>query len=271
MAESIAVVALTASALRVYAALLDVDYRSSGDRFNVLRMQILTQRARLQRVTSSWDTLQPSLDPYIQGLVKQCVESISNEFDKLAKFESKYGLLQMDASSSATPPKPSYTQRVKLELGEMNRLKESLTHITDLVDSLEILIPRLAHDPSGMDATSRPRGKNSKQKVSTTRPPSDHGLPEEREVESQKANQLFQSLVSVCEQTLCLISSSSEYLKEIFLSYRLWTHTLQTEDIFAVFTKSPSEISNRQGPDLLKVQYQILAHLAWTLCQSTPY
>jgi hypothetical protein len=263
--------ALGVSALRVYAGLLDVDYRSSGDRFNVLRMQILTQRARLQTVISSWDALQPPLDPNIKALVTQCFEGIRNEFDKLGRFESKYGLLQMDSSLLATPRKPSYVQRVKLELGEMDRLKESLENITHLVDSLEVLIPRLGHDESGVDELSRPRGKNSKQKASTTKPPSDHGLSEVREIEPQKADQLFQSLVSVCEQTLRLISSSSHHLKEIFLSYRLWTHTLQTENIFAVFTKSPSKISNRQGPDLLKVQYQILAHLAWTLCKSTPY
>jgi hypothetical protein len=269
MAEVIGAVGLMTSVLEIYGRLLRVDLQSSGDRYNVLRMQILTQRVRLQSLSTIFDRKENPADPSVEHSVRECLQGIIGEFAKLRKFEEDTGLLV--ESGLATPSrKHTIAQRIKLEFGQLDKLKSIVGNITDLVNSLEMLMPYLVPHTPVAEPSLMKKGKSSKPKAPLTESSADSAFPEQKEIELRKTNQLFQSLVSVCEQALRLISSSSRDLREIFLSYRLWTFTLESEKISAIFTELPSEINEQRGPNILKVQYSILAHLAWTLCQSIP-
>jgi hypothetical protein len=258
----VGVVDLLGNFARVYTSLLNADLRSSGDRFDVLRVQILTQRSRLQAVGR---VLTP---PYrhvilgVEAIIKQTLGALQVEFDTLQSFEKKVASLEIAPRSPSTSRR-TYTQKLRLELVELDRLKDSLTNIASLVDSLEFLTPQVVSRPS---AAKGFEGTTEEQQIPTAGFSLGHDSEEGKEIKPTEANQLFRNLVSACEEVMRLTSSSSYAFKEVFLSYRLWTYTLETENIFSLFRDTPANTVEQWGSDILKLQYQTLAHLTWTLC-----
>lgn len=249
--------------------LLLVDYRSAGDRFDILRIQLLTQRARMKYVIECVQSGDFSPDLQVWSLMKVCLEAIHGEFIKLDKIEEDYVIPQANSSSTPRVARFSNAQKIRWAIRDRERMQISLTEITVLIDNVEALIRQPKDFEIRAEASQpsqvRRKGKGKEQRTFSSMPEKGSGLQEGNIIEAQDAEILFHSLVFLCEQALKMVSSYSEALKEIFLSYLLWARTLKSENVFAIFTPSPAQIDDQQGPDLLKTHYELLAQVAWTL------
>lgn len=231
-------VSAMAGILEMYGKLLRPDYRLAGDRFNVMRIQLLTQRTRLQYVMDAIERSTFRLPPEAEPRFKDCLEAIRREFRTLLKLEQHY--LRADSRLASRGTKLSNIQ-----------MMDSLVQLTALVDCIEFVF-------RAESSTTRGRENSTHSLVSVE----NRRLSDENKVQAQEqAQKLFRSLCFICEKLLKMISSHSVTLKDTFLSYLLWARVINSENIIAIFTQPPAEIDYQRGPNLLKIHYELLAQM----------
>lgn len=248
--DPLAIAGLTIQVVGVYERFLG--YRTAGDRFDIMRINLLTQRARLKYVIEYAQLGTFPQDLQLRSLIYDCLKAIEKEFMRLEKLEF---IPQIDSLS--TPTKLSSVQKIKFVIRDREQMLLSLTKITDFIDNIETVL--------ALSSKGRSKEKSKGQRTFSPMPEQVSGSQKGDLIEAQGEEILFPSLVFLCEQTLKMVSSYSEALKEIFLSYLLWARTLSSENVFVMFTPSPAQIDDQQGPDLMMAHYELLAQVAWTL------
>lgn len=268
---ALAVMPTLAKTFRLYAALLNVDSLTADQDFKILRLRILTERARFESWIQQVSKLDPSQALPIQSLMFQVVDLFTEEFSKARKTIESLGL-DLDPQPPQESKKPSVAQRLKLELIGIEKLQQTVKRLRELNDALWNLLGQLeresaqAYRPPSVVAND----ETGVSDISMGRDPRPEEAGEAQVTSSGKTDakaseRVFRELVSVSENALRSISSSSKELMNIYLSYRLWSHAWETNDLYALVIKLPRDIDETKDPDLLKMHFRALAHLIWTL------
>lgn len=247
----------------MYEKLLHVDYRSAGDRFDRIRIQLLTQRTRLRYVGDMMQLDSVHLSSESESVLKYCLQEIEREYRKISEIERHYPTLQADSSLVPTGTKLSGRQKMRWAMRDRESMEVSLIQLKNLIDSIELILPQPKIYRFGSEGVE-PSTMKGKDNTTFSRIPTKYsGLPDEDDFQAQEeAQELFRALCFICEKSLKMVSSHSATLKDTFLSYLLWARTINSENVVAIFTQSPVEIDDQNGPDLLKIHYELLAQMA---------
>lgn len=252
-------ISVIAQTISMYEKLLHLDFRAAGDRFDRMRIQLLTQRILLQRTRDVFQSggVEMSSESFSNFL--KTLEVIQKEFTKVFELERHYPSWKvgsgLNADLSCLP--------MRWATGDCNRMQESLIQLTTLIDGVESILPQPTYHHFSSEGV---RSSSIDSKNNTTIQPismTSNILRDEMEPQNQDNAQMFLSLCLVCEKVLKIISSHSVALKNVFLSYLLWARSIQNENIAATFMQSPADIDNLKGPNLLTVHYEILIQMAF--------
>jgi hypothetical protein len=255
----------------LFEKLLHLDYRSVGERFDRIRIQFLTQRTRLQYI-GDMIRLDSDLSPEAECGLKYCLEDILSEGQEISKIQRDYATLHANYSLASTGARFLYLQKMRWAMRDRERLEESLIKLRKLTDRIESILHRRKGYRFGSEGAEPSTMKGNEHTTFLSNPVKGSGSRDEDESQTQEeAQKLFRSLCFICENSLKIVSSRSATLKDTFLSYLLWMRTINSENVVAMFTQSPAQIDDQNGPDLLKIHYELLAQMAWILGWLAPF
>ena len=143
-----------------YEILLQTDFHSAGDHFDVTRTQVLTQRASLKYVHESFKSTDGTLKPHATSLLQHSLLVIHKKSQKIALVETNYNVFEGSGLKAASSPQKTEVnvQKTRWTAEYRERTRKSLAALTSHVDNLEPLLTvewELSSDPGHPSSIER--------------------------------------------------------------------------------------------------------------------
>ena len=256
-----AVFPLINAILKTYDSLLQIHYRSSGDESNILRIQILTQQARLKSLSHRISKIKIQ-DSFVAQYMVDLLTHIQQSCSKFKIVQRRDGL-SFDSKNEFF--KATEFTSLMLNTMELRWLNSAVEEITDRINTLENLLPTSEYDGVGSGQAKLEENPH----CATQSHDTERVLEPHRMQDTECRQQLLRELISAIEGVLRVISASGD-LREIFLSYLLWSQALLDVTVSEILADALKNVPNTRGPDLPFMHIRALAHMASILCAFIP-